>query len=400
MKRAVFFLLSFFFSLFISQASENEKNFIKGSLSEKIIILQNLNESERFSVVKKALDFSIEHAAVLSEDEDFTKLALAAVTVLSDKKDEITKINLDEQMKISEKLMALFRLFKNKELKKAVMEKLPLYSTENSSLTVDFLNEYLLSSFKQGKNSSEVLESSIEALGKLGNEESLSIIYNIWQSKIWPEYQKTTDAALVRLSQESFADVIKIFSISTIEDAAHYFTLLHKSSKVSQNSLCDIAENSLLIAINNAEKLKAGSETAERAFLGFQIEAHEVLTNQKWSHASSVIVKNILLAKKSYDAGILGESDFTKLIRSSVQIPSHELAQSLCDMLSECNGKVESFAQGDSKMPAKSVVLALIFALGELGDKTAFDTLLYVTYISYPLEVIDAAKASLAKLQW
>jgi hypothetical protein len=69
-------------------------------------------------------------------------------------------------------------------------------------------------------------------------------------------------------------------------------------------------------------------------------------------------------------------------------------------MLSECNGKVESFAQGDSKMPAKSVVLALIFALGELGDKTAFDTLLYVTYISYPLEVIDAAKASLAKLQW
>ena len=70
-------------------------------------------------------------------------------------------------------------------------------------------------------------------------------------------------------------------------------------------------------------------------------------------------------------------------------------------MLSECNGKVEQAGKdGNASMPAKSVVLALISALGELGDKTAFDTLLFVTYLSYPLDVIDAAKASLAKLNW
>ena len=51
-------------------------------------------------------------------------------------------------------------------------------------------------------------------------------------------------------------------------------------------------------------------------------------------------------------------------------------------------------------MPARSVVLALISALGEMGDKTAFDALLFVTYLSYPIDVIDAAKASLAKLNW
>ena len=69
-------------------------------------------------------------------------------------------------------------------------------------------------------------------------------------------------------------------------------------------------------------------------------------------------------------------------------------------MLSECNGKVETANDDKLKMPAKSVVLALISALGELGDKTSFDALLYVTYLSYPPEVVDEAKKSLAALNW
>jgi hypothetical protein len=51
-------------------------------------------------------------------------------------------------------------------------------------------------------------------------------------------------------------------------------------------------------------------------------------------------------------------------------------------------------------VPSKQVVLAVITALGGLGDKTAFDYLLYVTYLEYPEEVIAAARDALAKLKW
>ena len=394
--------LIFFSSLQIfAVSSQIEKNFIKASLAEKITIVKNLKEKDLVSVTQKALDFSIENSSVLKDDKDLTNLALACVLVLPSDAESIKSLKNSDLQQISEKFMTIFKLFKNPELRRAIMKNLELYSGNDQSLTVLFLNDYLASAYKANENEENVLEEAIITIGKIGDNESLSIIYNIWVSKIWDKYHEAIDDALVSLSQDSFGDAIRILSSSKIEDSAHYFKILKKSDKISENSLCQIAENALLIAINNVENLSAKSEDSEKAFIGFQLDTQEVLTEHKWSHAASAINRNLLLAKKAYAKGTMGEKDFVRLIKTSVQIPSHDLAQNLTDMLSECNRKVEN-ASSDAKveMPAKSVVLALITALGELGDKTAFDTLLSVTYLSYPLEVVDEAKKSLQSLNW
>ena len=402
-RRGIFFLLlliSFSSSVFAS-ISNIQKQFIKAGLSEKISIIQSLSADETVSVCLKSLDFSIENAPVLGNDADLVKLTQATVLALPSGDAEINKINSADRIQISEKFMTVFKLFKNLELRSEIMKKLECYSGDDKTMTVSFLNDYLASAFKANESEENVLEDAIVTIGKIGNEESLSIIYNIWVTKIWEKFHDSTDAALVSLSQDSFGDAIRIFSGSEIEDSAHYFSLLHKSDKISQNSLCQIAENALLIAINNAENLSAKNEASEKAFVRFQLETHDVLTGHKWSHASSVINSNVVLAKKFYEKGAMDEKDFVKIIGTCPQIPSPQLAQSLTDMLSECNGKVE-IVSSDAKneMPARSVVLALIKALGEMGDKTAFDTLLAVTYLPYPLDVIDEAKKSLAALNW
>ena len=394
--------LIFFSSLQIfAVSSQIEKNFIKASLAEKITIVKNLKEKDLVSVTQKALDFSIENSSVLKDDKDLTNLALACVLVLPSDAESIKSLKNSDLQQISEKFMTIFKLFKNPELRRAIMKNLELYSGNDQSLTVLFLNDYLASAYKANENEDNVLEEAIITIGKIGDNESLSIIYNIWVSKIWDKYHEAIDDALVSLSRDSFGDAIRILSSSKIEDSAHYFKILKKSDKISENSLCQIAENALLIAINNVENLSAKSEDSEKAFIGFQLDTQEVLTEHKWSHAASAINRNLLLAKKAYAKGTMSEKDFVRLIKTSVQIPSHDLAQNLTDMLSECNRKVEN-ASSDAKveMPAKSVVLALITALGELGDKTAFDTLLSVTYLSYPLEVVDEAKKSLQALNW
>ena len=394
--------LIFFSSLQIfAVSSQIEKNFIKASLAEKITIVKNLKEKDLVPVTQKALDFSIENSSVLKDDKDLTNLALACVLVLPSDAESIKSLKNSDLQQISEKFMTIFKLFKNPELRRAIMKNLELYSGNDQSLTVLFLNDYLASAYKANENEENVLEEAITTIGKIGDNESLSIIYNIWVSKIWDKYHEAIDDALVSLSQDSFGDAIRILSSSKIEDSAHYFKILKKSDKISENSLCQIAENALLIAINNVENLSAKSEDSERAFIGFQLDTQEVLTEHKWSHAASAINRNLLLAKKAYAKGTMSEKDFVRMIKTSVQIPSHDLAQNLTDMLSECNRKVEN-ASSDAKveMPAKSVVLALITALGELGDKTAFDTLLSVTYLSYPLEVVDEAKKSLQALNW
>ena len=70
-------------------------------------------------------------------------------------------------------------------------------------------------------------------------------------------------------------------------------------------------------------------------------------------------------------------------------------AQTLSNYLADLNRNAEQ-----SMYPAKPVVLAVIKGLGVLGDKAAFDNLLYVTYLTYPQDVIAAAREALAKLKW
>ncbi|MDE6774155.1 MAG: hypothetical protein K2J14_05960, partial [Treponemataceae bacterium] len=77
------------------------------------------------------------------------------------------------------------------------------------------------------------------------------------------------------------------------------------------------------------------------------------------------------------------------------QLASPDTAQALSAYLADLNRHAES-----NDMPAKPVVLAVISALGALGDKAAFDNLLYVTYLPYPQDVIAAARSALAKLKW
>lgn len=395
----LFMVLILLSSNIFAAISNTEKDFIKGSLSDKISIIKNLDKKNFVPVLLKGLDFSIENAGVLENDTQLTELATACVRVLPSEPEEINNIAPANQRNISEKIMAIFKLFKDSSLRTAIMEKLEYYAGNDKELTVNFLNDYLSNAFKSKLDESKVHEGAIVTLGRIGNDESLSIIYNIWAAKIWPSYQKTTDEALLALSQDSFANVIRIMSASSIEDSAHYFSLFYKSEKISEIFLCQVAENALLIAINNVENLSA-KKGSEKAFVSFLIESYSILTEHKWSHAAPVINNAVLLAKKAYDSGTMKEKDFVQIIESSVKIPSPNLAQSLTDMLSECNGKVEKASHGESEMPAKSVVLALISSLGELGDKTAFDTLLYVTYLSYPLDVIDEAKKSLAALNW
>ena len=49
---------------------------------------------------------------------------------------------------------------------------------------------------------------------------------------------------------------------------------------------------------------------------------------------------------------------------------------------------------------SSNLVLSVIKMLGALGDKVAFDNLLYVGYLPYDDAVIEASRIALAGLKW
>ena len=74
---------------------------------------------------------------------------------------------------------------------------------------------------------------------------------------------------------------------------------------------------------------------------------------------------------------------------------ANEAAQALSIFLGLLNSETEQ-----KKTYNEQLLLAVIKSLGELGDKTAFDYLLYVGYLEYPETVKQASRDALARLNW
>ena len=62
--------------------------------------------------------------------------------------------------------------------------------------------------------------------------------------------------------------------------------------------------------------------------------------------------------------------------------------------------KIASCCGGMLNVSDEEVLLAVIESLGALGDKAAFDNLLYVTYLPYSETITTAARTALAGLKW
>ena len=96
-----------------------------------------------------------------------------------------------------------------------------------------------------------------------------------------------------------------------------------------------------------------------------------------------------------FDNNVIDEDSFAKVITSMADISPIDSVNTLCSLLEEYNNRKEK----NEKVP-DSVVRAVINTLGAIGNKSAFDYLLAVTYLSYPEEVLAAAREALAGLRW
>ena len=96
-----------------------------------------------------------------------------------------------------------------------------------------------------------------------------------------------------------------------------------------------------------------------------------------------------------FDNNVISEEIFASVISSMTDISPIDSVSPLCSLLDEFNNRKEK----NEKVP-DAIVRAVINTLGAIGNKSAFDYLLAVTYLSYPEEVLAAAREALAGLRW
>ena len=363
-------------------ATDAQKQFIKGNLSEKTAAIREATGSDIPLLSQAGLDFVILNKPLLGNDRELSALAAASVLV-----SPVVAITQRQADSLSDKLTHIFSLYDDETVRIVVLEKLvPLSVQYRSEKAVALVNGYLRSAAEN-----ETTKAAVAAAGAIGDSATFGIIYDAWKTGRWPSLAAETDAALVGLSERSIADAVQAISVADVRETYAFFMLLTGDEKKSPNFRAEIAENALSKAIYTTEDLSGSMEDT----ISLQTAAVKVIAECHWVRASQLVIRYFSLAREEYEANVLGESMFTDVIVCMSQLASPDTAQALSAYLADLNRHAES-----NDMPAKPVVLAVISALGALGDKTAFDNLLYVTYLPYPPDVIAAARSALAKLKW
>lgn len=381
----LFFIVIKSFSAFAQDKDAGVVSFVKGNISEKISAVKNSASSDSCLLSSLALDFVIENSAFLGNDRDLCALAVATVLSLPQNEELLSKNFPD----ITEKLSRIFLSFDDETVGVAVLGKIESL-TNVPSQTVSMIDDYIASSEKN-KKSFSVIKKALEVIEKKGTEKSFRIVWNLWKNNSLPELDLPLENTLISLSAKYPTEVISLISQSEINVTGRYIDSIKKSDNISLNFKAEIAENALLGIIYYDGDLTENSSL----LIELPLDCVKIISKANWTRSASLVVRYFSMAKEQFQNQKMTAGQFIEVINCLTSLSSSESVNALSGYLSELNEQVEK-----NSVLNQEVVLALIKSLGVLGDKSAFDNLLYVTYLNYPEEIKNAARDSLAKLKW
>lgn len=374
--------LAFSFSLSAQTKDDIERKFVCGNIREKIEAVQEADEENALKIAGLALDYSLSAVDIIGQDPALSALAQSAL---------LASAKVDGAEVLSDKMLLVFNHFDDESVKVTAVETLSNFETAKTNGTTEILNGYIEERYKENHPGNMLIGSIIITLGKIGDEHSFTLIYNIWLNSLWTEYKETVENSLKSLCEAFPSEVNKVVFFSDNSVILRFLELVIKSNENKNNLKENLAQNALSYAIYNVESKQEFS----KEFFLIQKEALKTLSSAKWSSAEEVVLKNFAIAKKEHEMKIISDKDFAEIITLTSSFSTAKTASAFSALLGEYNSKAVT-----SALPSEEVMLALIKSLGELGDKAAFDNLLYVTYLNYSPDVIEEAKNSLAKLQW
>ena len=389
MKKSFFILTVLFFTSYLfSMGSKNQRNFVKGNIIDKTEAVKAASEVEIVDLAKAAIEFSLNYKEILGDDSDLSALAISGITALP--VEYIENSNMTEKNLISEKLIGLYSVFEDENVKIAVLNKISSFkfSVENF---IPVLNDFVKNSSVNEENL-VLLKSVVNTLGSIGNNQSFIIMLGALSEKKWEPLFENLEKSLCMLAEPLEKEILDILRKGNVKDCRRLFDLIVKKSENSQIFKAEIAENVLLRTIYIYENSNSTGED----LISLQLECFDFLKKLKWTRASNTIVSYLKTARSEYDQKLLEEDKFCEIITGVSDVAPIGAIQPLATYLIFLNSKMEE----KSSDVSENLVLAIIKSLGAIGDKNAFDALLGVTYFEYSDSVIAAARDALAKLKW
>ena len=130
--------------------------------------------------------------------------------------------------------------------------------------------------------------------------------------------------------------------------------------------------------------------------LSLQLATVQQIDESDWTRAAAIVAEYFVQAQEQFNQGLITREQFLGVVVCLEGLATSHSVSALVNYLGVLN---MAAAQKVSSVD-QEVLLAVIESLGALGDKAAFDNLLYVTYLPYPETITTAARTALAGLKW
>ena len=375
-------LFNMAFSAFAAPKSSSTVKFLKGNISEKTQAVRETSGEEGIVLSTKALEFALENKVYLGSDRELEGLVVSAILSIPDELFSDTQ----KSERFLNQFLEVFKSFSDSSTVQIAVLKKILLIKDKSDLRVftALLNSYIQNA--NPNSDASVIKAVLEALEEIGNRESFVILYNHWNNKRFSAFSADIEKALISLSAISSNEIIQIIQSKDIAQICKVFALAQKNPKISKNLLCEISEISLsetILLVDSSSKFTSEVDVLQNQCLA-------ILEENKWTRASMIAIEYLHYCKR-----IIKEEYFARVITSMSEISPIESVNQLCALLEEFNSRKEK-----EEKVSETAVMAIINTLGAIGNKSAFDYLLAVTYLSYPDDVLSAAREALAGLRW
>lgn len=390
-KKLVILLIIVNCSFYIWSASNNSKvKFLKGNIADKTSAVKEATESDSVWLSNKAIEFALENHEIIGNDRELESLAVAAIYSIS--QDYVKYANQEQKSELTEQLANLFTEFsQSNSVQMAVLSKvISLKSYLQTEKLSCLLNDYI-TSININTADAGVFKASLNTLEQIGDNNTFLILYSFLYNPRYSKYKTEIEKAIISLLPSAMNEILSLIQQADMVQMNSIFTLVSNNSNISKNSLCEISENMLsksIYIIENSSKVSPEYFTIPSAAL-------KILAENKWTRASANAVSYFNISKSLYNAGMMEEQILDNIIYCLSNVAPIDSVSILIAYLEELNSLTEKGSDVSSE-----TVLAIIKTLGAIGDKSAFDSLLAVTYLNYPESVLHASQEALSGLRW
>jgi hypothetical protein len=389
------YLITCFLFISINSFAQNEssklgaymKNFNKGDTQVKLQLIEEaagLDSPALGPLFKSAVDYAVSNSSQLNTDNYLKRFSIIAVNECADLNVENAKYPV----------LRLFNETNDFALQEATLKALAVLGKTDSAIITN-LNNYLKNQnniYKTGKiPNKKIVAVCLKTLAELDDASSFTPIFNT----MILGYDKTISAlaykTLLNLAGDFRTSIFNIIKNGTTVEKKRALEVGLGHQTMEDTKKAEIAEYALDIALHYT----TASPEDRNMIREIRDTATEALSGYKWGKATGLIISQFDTVLLEYEHGVAPKNSVLLAINALGNMGTHAAAERLTLYLNILNAYMENNKKHDTQ-----IMLAVIHNLGKLGDKIAYDDLMYIKYLSYSGEIKAAAQKAIKNLKW